>query len=559
MGVKLRISNNTKISTHFDGLMESTIKSVKKIVEVSSRIFDHLLPTKTTAYTVPKDKLQKHSQNSESHLQNESFVKSIAESINKPVIQKPSETLPTEQSSKAIEHFKEVYHDKFKYFANIKLDDNELEKILNDLAGFGYDLEDYCDLIFTDTNLQLLTMINKKSEELNQDEKISQAHLITDIILTSSLICTKITTVKNKTYRTSIDTLNPKKVVLTLRQLASVQGTQILSSLISPNGTFTSSYQNLSLPQRMLWISLGNLSDKFRNECIKPPLFSKIFHRKDLEKWLMASSGSLEQTYLNTCVGAVFAQRTLNHICSIAVMIMLAQKISNDLTNEANKLDDSFKKRYVIAQLQKLQVRFESLSTQIQNLPDDVTQEQIQEITKEWSRNFQQFTLFKNIQERAGIPIGKLVGGHWLTNAVLMVPIILFIKIPSLLITVPLSKLTKSKEIERLMYSPSQLLRGGSYGLYDNIYTYLSSPEKIQFLSLKNKKEIKKLTESKKSMEDYWLETFNSGVNLKESFHVMYLKPVIIKGEKVFLLSDPKSDYYKKYTIDEFIEFLKSH
>ena len=310
----------------------------------------------------------------------------------------PPIVLQKQARSPAISNFKKNYIENLKTLYFLRARPQDLEKKLNEFTSLGYDIENYSEQIFSEENKKLLESLNAKARSLPPHERELLQNMVSDLLLTSSLINTKTTTKGKKTYRESIDVLTPHMLHKVLKNLHVSAGDVtaemgIYSKLFQdfPRGPHGEKldYKELSLPQRMFLLSFANLKPKFYTECLKSNAFKKIFERRDLDKWLLGSSGSLEQVYLNTCSGAATSQATLNHVASIAIMSILGEKLSQELLAKSNELEGGMKKKFIQAQATKLLGRFKGISEKIENLPErDLKQVRNQSIDSRMVKKF---------------------------------------------------------------------------------------------------------------------------------------------------------------------------
>ena len=144
-----------------------------------------------------------------------------------------------------------------------------------------------------------------------------------------------------------------------------------------------------------------------------------------------------------------------------------------------------------------------------------------------------------------------------------MAPIILFLKIPSLLFTLPYSLLIDSR-FNKYTYNPMMYTVGTEGEEMLAALTPFINYEPAAF----NKRifdnpivpSLKEFIGRKDKRETFWNEVHKfGGVSIGTEKHALYLKATMVNNEKVFLLSNPKKDYYQTLNEAQFEKYLKKH
>ena len=278
-------------------------------------------------------------------------------------VQKPQLTQP------ATQNFAKVYADKLQKFPHLQADMSGRLADLEQLAQ-GYTLEDYSTQVLGRSELLfILEEINTNlgKEGVDSTYRASIRERIADMLLFSSLIISQVTAKKlspslttwflgKKQFfdRAAVEVISPEMLLKALKQIAlKTAAKEDASAGIAFSG-------QESLAQRMLKLSLLNVKEQARKELQQDPLFQSILSSPEVLKVMLASSGGLEQDFLNTCAAVAVNQDVLKRVGSIAGLLQIGRATATHIETMIKSMQKSNALKKQLAQQAKKSTSMES-------------------------------------------------------------------------------------------------------------------------------------------------------------------------------------------------------
>lgn len=278
-------------------------------------------------------------------------------------VQKPQLTQP------ATQNFAKIYADKLQKFSHLQADMSGRLADLEQLAQ-GYTLEDYSAQVLGRRELlEVLAEINTNlgKEGVDSTYRVSIREMIADMLLFSSLIISRVTEKKlspslttwfldKKQFfdRAAVEVISPEMLLKALKQIALKTAAKEDASA----GIVFSGQE--SLAQRMLKLSLLNVKEQARKELQQDPLFQSILASPEVLKVMLASSGGLEQDFLNTCAAAAVNQDVLKRVGSIAGLLQIGRATATHIEIMIKSMQKSNVLKKQLAQQAKKSTSMES-------------------------------------------------------------------------------------------------------------------------------------------------------------------------------------------------------
>jgi hypothetical protein len=452
---------------------------------------------------------------------------------------------------------------------NLILDDKQLTNKFHELASMGCSFEDYMEQL--KGNPEINTLLQSINTNMPHDE--TQAtflkNLVTDLLLCTYLIPSK-EKVKNKSslYRHALQIFTPKSLTTLLQTLSETLAIPTpvdLSKIpqlahLESQGISIDTYAAEPLAKKMLLLSLSHITHGARDELLKDPLFKKIQESPYLIDWMLASTGSLEQNYLNTCLAASLGQEIVSKIPTIVGLLLVGKYLSNGI--EASVKNPKFESqpafpvwwkkdptttKYVGQRLAQVQQEFELIRKKAdailkeESTPTKGIQKRREKLTETWNQNFQRLAAIADTEDVI-VLTKKPIKEHWTLSAVLM----FFVSILSF--TVPGLATFRSRLKDINVVSVVDKLKDIGVNLNKEPFDVVDAKD---FFS--------KELDPQVAREKFWEHVFSQGGLLFSSStnHMTYVKAVNRGGEKIFLLGDPKQSNYQIISLEKMRNLIK--
>lgn len=481
-----------------------------------------------------------------------------------PIVQRKKDKDPRqrqEDNFSQIQNFAERYMQVVGPLANLKIElTARLQQYATTVGAYG--LEDYSEQVFTDTNARLLSNINDGLEEGENDKRQQTGEYVADLLLFASLIPVherkrKRGLLKARYDRMSIEAISPNKLSDTLAQIASqmaaggdIEETQALKGTGLDKGD--------TVAQRMLKMSLINMKETARQQMNDNPLFQIILTGSNIMEVMMASSGSIDQRFLNTCAAAAVTQQIQSQVSSIIGLLEVGRAMTKSIErqvdkepNEHNKLGEKVKKRgfgkkhtvksLALKRVNDARTAFDKIQSDAQKIltKSPVQVEKLQKLTQRWSRVMQKLAGVAEVDKgEAHVPVlsKNRVKGHWNAGAV-----------ATFLLGAPFDRAKKRKQGTDDHYFIQDVKES-----LDLQHGFKKANPKLNVWLNKNGDEgrVPRMTE-------LWDNVFAAGgVLLAVPGHALYLKAMKRGKTKMFAIGDPVVDKYDYYTIEEMEQYV---
>ncbi|MEC7840538.1 MAG: hypothetical protein VX777_10930, partial [Chlamydiota bacterium] len=490
------------------------------------------------------------------------------------------------RNKKIVENFKAKWQAEVKSkYPNLVVSNEQFAEKIEQIMDMGYDLEDHLDLVLQDNdlkdnlaNLNVLATKNKKGDTFQ--------HLMSDLLLSTALIPTRVrkapSTILQKhisVYRQAIEPISPHQLLNIVEDLVMNEGSASYSKYFNKRQLSLLKNKDTTQAQKLMLFSLCNFKNRVKKPLLENPesisgkVFNHIYHQKYLSNWLIATSGSLEQCYINTCVGTVHAQEMLTHAGSVAELLLageialdIAQKGLEKRKQKLEKNEKTLEKksekeiRFIESNIKKMRSEYETIANELMNLRDEevIDPKVVRKIVQKWGKIHEKVGMYSDLDdlsESVRAVVKKPIHNAWLLSAIMMiVPVLVDYFLGS-----HLRPLLPNGDSDQAVFSPGQVLNGNNR---TNINKEFGAPltEFKEDLSEDVKKTLENLHEKLKSadniqklkmMNTLWDSAYrNSGLAVEDSSHCYYLKAVILDGKKVFLLNDPKQAHYQMWSFE---------
>lgn len=471
-------------------------------------------------------------------------------------------------SKDALDQFKsKLTHFLKEKYPNLSLDDKELDCKFLELQSMNCSFENYMEQL--ESNSEIHATLASINEHMPQDpgEASFLKNLVTDLLVSTYLIPAR-ESVKSKSalYRNAIQIFTPNSLLPLLKTLsykvetkAPIKFSEIHQlAHFESQGITIDTYATLSHGKKMLLFSLANIVPRARGEILSDPLFKKIQNSRHLIDWMLASSGSLEQTYITTCYAAAFGQDVISKIPTVVGLLLVGKYLGDGITTclecrgrarmriyESQIAfpvwwkKDPTKREYVTQRLTKIQGELEQIRQKAEKIlqeegegtPAKEMQKRRRELTEQWNQNFQRLAAIANPDGDIVVLTKKPIKDQWALSAVLM----FFVSLFSFL--VPGTATFGSR------------LRGVDLPAMHKDLEKVGGKLDITPLS-------KESVFAKK--EALWEQLFSEGGAIfTGATHSNYLKAVVRGGKKVFLLGDPKESCYQILSFEKMDALIK--
>lgn len=373
-----------------------------------------------------------------------------------------------------------------------------------------------------------------------------------------------------KTWRETMETLVADALLLTVLrpQFCSSRGEQLefslfpLTSTLSlfeqlrkeanylnhPQGRFffllEEQYSSLELKVRLQWLGLLCLNPAPRDYIRKSLLFQKFVKSPKAELWTLACSGSMEQNYLNTCVGVSFGQIILEHHSSVCSLIPLLFFWLDQLQKQLSHYSqgDVKDKKYIeerISYVRKDLVLLEEEVSKGLNR-ESLSVEELRDFVLRWCRLLEKFFLLNPVGSTAH-PTLKPASNTWLFSVLLQVPV-------QLIKMAVGSSDNPPRALMRFKGANPYWIRSLLCGTY-------SSPVGLNQLEPFQEK-LDSERELDRRIQDLWRMVKDMGGLVCASTaagcpHGVTLKAQLDSesGERTFLVGDPVTQWFDRYTL----------
>jgi len=450
------------------------------------------------------------------------------------------------------------YFAKLSTYASLAISEEELKAKINTFYALNKPITLNPEFLL-DLDLEniLKDIDNKiKKGELNNDNDFVK-NVVNDILLFG---CLQISAPEKKptpgsyTSWSSIEVLSPKRIHEILISIAE-QKQKDLSGNFFLFHLIPQTYSTFSLTDKMLQFNLANFSVKMRRTIQQDPLYQWMRERPEIVDWMLNSSGSLEQNYLNTCVSTTFCQELLTHSLILPQAILLSEKLINKI--KSNIYPNKEISNFVQKRMETEEKHLEKIKKTILENPGKITPEQMHQLTLDWSRSMQKISLFVD-REALAHPTPKPIHNHWRLSAGIMTPVVLWEHAvgsennpPSIWMR---GKGIVWKDIKKILYP----------------HCYFIDNETIEEnLTISNREVLNDLIEGKQSHSEekqkeailkFWEGVhFKGALNLRNDSHAFYLKAVLHNGQKWFLISDPKVEEYLVLSHEQLISYFRKN
>ena len=448
-----------------------------------------------------------------------------------------------------IDHFLSKYNEFAAQFPHLALDHDTVAARLNELAELNLELTDCSETIFeSDYLFDELIKINEQCKEAKNSELQKAAF---DLLLGTSLIPTKhqaITGKKGACFHQEVQPLSPYDIPAVL-----IKTRDNPETLFKPNDPF--SYQNASYSQRIFLLSLLNFDFQTAESIKNDPLALSIYQRDDLMEWMFTSSGSIEQQFVNTCIGASVQQKSFSHASVVAGLTVMGKQIVDRIEKQLTPPQTPDQKK-ALKEIEKIKKEIGQFEVKLTKLlkKETTNPKKLEKLYIEWGSIFQKSSLLMN-PHKTSLAVSKPIKNGWLSSSLIMFFPVLFRFIKD-----HISAWAKLESGPDSMFYIGRLRQSDVNKLLDEFkdFDHKEIPEKFQGVDFDKYLKKAKENQIEHFMTELWEElALSGGVILSTSYHGMYLKAGQIGEDKIFLLSDPKVDYYQAFTEPEFRKFLK--
>lgn len=452
----------------------------------------------------------------------------------------------------AASEFIKCYNEKLKGLDHLKLDAEALGEKILEMINLDTDL-DFKNFLIDDNLSMYLEIINQKIIDGKfKENKEFLKQMINDIILFACIEPHKTIVNKHRMERSSIEVLNTNLLndmlcSLSLQQQIDFSKNQYLNHL------YEDEYNKFSLVQKIVFINLANFDPDTRIELMKDKIFQVMFERKDLQQWMMACSGSLEQNYLNTCSSTVFCQGLISRMAMLPEALfftkVIIKKIEDDIKKDSKIIKENGLKEYVQERLIDSEKSVEKLNERLLQLlqsDEEISFEAMHELTLEWGRITQKLGLLL-WPEDAVHPTTKPIKDQWFISLIVMIPIVLL------------------EHLFRLSNNPPRIsLRvngvweeGYDRALQKKINQFTAEPENfVEAREEEIKTQMNQVEEKDrlKAIDDFWILVHNKeGVAYAYLGHKIYYKAIYYENKKLFLIGDPMHHDYQVKTPEQML------
>ena len=434
-------------------------------------------------------------------------------------------------------------------FPNLALDKELQDERLKQLVNLNLKIEDYTDIVIKNRKLfARLDVLDRalNDDDLGEDKKLFLQKVTFDLILSASLVPSIYVEREKKgtCFHKTIQPISPDDISFFLDNLYA-DFKEDKDIIFTRKDTFD--YDKASYTQRLFLTSLYNFKDENIDSLLNDKLTEQMYERKDLIEWMFTPSGSIEQQFLNTCNLAAYQQKHAHPAMLVGLTLIgraIIDKTKNELENKEEPLsmEESYALEKIAQKENELNIFENNLNQMLKG--EETTAKQIQQLHNDWGRLFQK-TFF--LADKPGLAITKPIKNGWLTSSALM-----FFPVIYRYGKDRISSLKKGEQ------APSvDFYLGGKQEIefLDNFFRF-KTKEEVEPISIEDLKNYND-DELKGTRDSLWNSVFqNGGKVIGPKSHFMYVKAGNIDGEKIFLLSDPKVDYYKVYTPEQFLNYI---
>lgn len=458
-------------------------------------------------------------------------------------------------NAKALQHFRGQYDNVVGAHSLLHVD------IGAKLAQFAasskaYDVEDYSGQVFGNSKVMaLLGQIQDLLDEKQSDGEVF-AEIIADMLMFASLIPTSQQEHKQKIGRTRYTRLTAQ--VITIDRLVDILVQLAQQAAMGDEATEARSLAGIdfddrdSVAQRMLKLSLVNMTKVARQNLQGNTLFKNMLASPDIMSVIIGSRGVFEQDFLNTCAAASINKEVQVNASNLASLLIVGRGVTNYIERELSdsKHSDQISKTHKrTAKFQRITLdqharkRIDDARHAFDEMEEEaskiVTQRpvnvgELQALMNRWSRIMQKLSAITDFEKGGkSVPVlsKKRVKEHWMTSAVV-------------------ATLTGS-----FLDRPLRRASGVEQGTYRSALSNtldISTSANAQSSNNLNTQLGKDRTERTQRMSEVWGKIFAAGgTEFSVPGHELYLQAIMQDGKKVFMVSDPKISKSTFYTVEE--------
>ncbi len=423
----------------------------------------------------------------------------------------------------------------------------KIDQCIDELKATGFSFISTRSLLQDPEFIEFVQTLDVKIEEQDVRE------IIKDIILISSIIPAKIkTNGKISSYFMPLSNLAVMSLLKRVAEADSIEDTPLSRLPIQR-------FSEFNLAQKIFHLSLLNFWSKGQEKIMNSGYFNLMKSSPRLLDWMLASSGPLEQNYLNSCALTNRLQEFLMKAPDILTVLI----INEELIEEYRYVDEYEQQIFESVERELILIKKEALELlHREHYGRKVSYAEKEKLKRRWSKVMQKFGLLKSKSH----PTPKAINNHWTLSAVLAIPVVLFKQATGL------HRRGKPNAPNIRMRA-----RGGipnELGVFKNLLGCFydirrdrgEDPPSLNDFGDQSINEqraiVKKLWTSVNWDDGYNLTGGGSHINvLGRSLHLprhsLYLRAIENSaGEKVFLLLDPKVDSYRGLTFEKMRTYI---
>jgi hypothetical protein len=462
---------------------------------------------------------------------------------------------------KVLQHFQDDYDRIMTPYDKLQVDMSgrlaEFASISND-----YEIEDYSAQIFGNAKvITLLRLIQEHLEE-GKSDNAPFANMVSDMLLFAGLVPAsqqkhKQLVGRARYTRLTARVLTPARLIENLIQIAQqaaadgdISGAQSFKGIHFDDGD--------SVGQRMLKLSLTNMTKTARKNLQSDSLFQTMLSSPDTVRIILAAGGAIEQDFLNTCAASAVNKEVQVNASNIASLLVIGRGVIafiedqlgdsslDPSLNQKHKRTKSFKKVTIRQHARKRVNEATNVFDEIERqataiiLKRPVNVQALQSLTMRWSRIMQKLSGITALDNGVkGVPVlsKKHVKEQWMTSAVVAVLGASFLDRP----------LRRARPVNQ-----------GTFREAISSTLDISTSNKAQTSGNYNKSIGKNRTARVQKMDELWTKVFESGgTEFSVPGHELHLEAITQNNTKIFAVNDPKINKSQYYTTTEMEKFIR--
>lgn len=426
-----------------------------------------------------------------------------------------------------------------------------------------FELTDYSDQVLGNEKVQtLLQQIQEHLDTKDSDGELF-SELISDMLLFASLVPTSRQDHGKMLGRQSLSYLTAQ--VLTLQRVIEILVQLAQQAAMGQEANAVQSLKGIdfddkdSVAQRMLKMSLANMTKTARQHLQGTELFKKMLESPEIINIILGSGGVFEQDFLNTCAAAAVNKEVQVNASNIASLLMVGRGVTDYIEATVNEGASQekpgkglkkthkrglFKKtsvgQHALNRINEARQEFDEIEAQatiiVSKQPVDVAA--LHSLMARWNRIMQKLAAVTDLEKgnkSVRVLSKKRVKDQWMTSAVIAVLMGTFLDRPR--------RRTKGVNTTTYRLALSENL---------NISTAAGADAKEKYNDPKGG------SGNLKDMSTAWSKIFQmGGTELSVPGHSLYLQAIVQDGKPMFLVSDPKISKSHLYTLEELETFAR--